>query len=360
MLRLPHGVLGGGRVGVAPGVEVDGGVADRPDLVESLHAAIDLAQDVAAVVGGQGQLADEGVGLDPRAPDDGAGVERPAGGERHAARLDVVNGGLQQDLHAALLQVAGSVAGQVLVQRPQDSIAQLHEGDRHVARVHVAVPLARLPQEHVELPRQLHPREVAAHDHEMEKLASLGRAGGGVGKLQQSDGPIPQRHGVGEALYRPAVLAQARDLGQPGHAAQGDHEVVVAHAPVAGPADQAVGNLPLIQVGPHDLGHPELGGLEEGPHGHDGMTRLEAARPCLDEKRREHEVVVAVDEQDLDVAAAELSLEGLGAVRPREAAPEDHDALRAATHQRSVVERRSASRARASDERPLASVTRRA
>ena len=48
---LLDGVLGGGWVGVALGVQVHRTVADGPDVIETLNPQVTLGKDVAALVG---------------------------------------------------------------------------------------------------------------------------------------------------------------------------------------------------------------------------------------------------------------------------------------------------------------------
>jgi hypothetical protein len=229
-------------------------------------------------------------------------------------RLDPGHRAIQKEIDAAPHHFSRGIFAQVSIESGKNSLADFDEGNPAISLLHVRIETRGLPKKDVELARDFHSGEATSHHHEVEKGAPFLRIGRGIGPLQHLDGTIPKRHGIRQALELETKLIQSRHFGKSGDTSQGEDEVIIWHL-VGRPATQRfTDDLPAPQVDIENFRHTKGRLAKEGTERYDGVTGFEAAGTCLNEKRVENEIIIAIDQERSRLHTPETLLESLRAI----------------------------------------------
>ena len=184
---------------------------------------------------------------------------------------------------------------------PQDPRAGLEE-----PKADLVAPDARIKAQDVvgkrrELTHQLDADQTTTDHDDRQTLAPLHRIRGCVCALEALDQMISQYERIRHRLEG-QILRRARNQSVVGRCAKRNHEMVIRQAVRATVGRHGSDDL-SFEIDGYDGGFDETCSSKGGADGLRATAQLQLARACLEQERREHEVVLAAHERDLDVCA---------------------------------------------------------
>ncbi len=151
----------------------------------------------------------------------------PAVGEGHLLRAGLVDRHAQRDLDAAPLEDLLRAAAEFVAQLGHQLGRDVDQVPLDQAGVQPWIALHGRVRQPLQTGRGLGARVAAADHHELQPRGLLGRVVAGVRQVELRDDVVADVGGLGEGLHPEGVLGQARDVEGAGHAARGQHDVVV-------------------------------------------------------------------------------------------------------------------------------------
>ena len=281
------------------------GVADPVDLGMAGHAHVAVHEHAAEAIALHEQVRQRRIALDASRPHGDADVQRLAALDLHDAGRHARHPGGGADLDARPPQFLARLLGQRGVHAAQDLLAGLQQQQPVVLGTDAAIARHHVGREEVlQLGDQLDAGVAAAHHADREHAAAHGGVGLVVGVLGEIDQVIAQQAAVLERLVLERVVLDAGDVEGRRDAAQRDHQPVVVH--------HALGqvNAPGVEV---DALHPvaaeaEAAGPADVADGLHDVARLDQRGGHLRQQRREQQVVLVADQQQLDVGTVAQAL----------------------------------------------------
>ena len=158
----------------------------------------------------------------------------------------------------------------------------------------------------VQLRGDLDARRAAAHDDRRQEARAPRRISFEARLLEHVERPVAQVERVAQGPDADGVLGHAGHRAKVGDASQRDHELVVRDDHGVAPGSSAHVDLALVGVDQFDDAHLDLNAGQHPAQRHDHMRRLDRGREDVSQQRLEHEIVVAVEEDDLDLVVALL------------------------------------------------------
>ncbi len=300
---------------------------------DALHAQGRRTADPAAVVEGDAARGEDGVRLDARGPDQGAGGVPGAVAEDGGAVLAGLQAGAEAYVDVAPPQLPLGVPAHLLTHLGKNSVRCLDQNPLLLLRADVVVVTARVTSHVLQLRQSLHAGVAAADEDEGQGGRTDRGVAGGRGDVELFEDVVAQADGFLDGFEADTVLRQSGDGERARDGTGSEHQLVVSD-PERFATGFLAGHRPHgdgVPFGVHggDRAGDETAPGEHAAEGDHNVPGRDGAGRGLGEEGLVGHVRLRADHGDPDVAAPQLApesaLEAMCGVQTDVAAAGHHD-----------------------------------